>query len=170
MRLDSKIKDTSKIIMCNELEKAESYIGKRCYFGETLEDFIKLKKEFLGILVDIDKDDNEAPFEAHLKNLDVVPYFSYFIPCEFIDGKSLELYRPYKLVSELPFKVGNSIYLKEKNSNIEIDCVCTSVMSEGDEIRLISFGTKSYSTQELFENYNWKSCLLYDFEPLGIKV
>ena len=80
-----------------------------------------------------------------------------------------KILRPYTL-EELPIKVCDIIYLKNKNSEIIERCLCISISSEGNQIKSITLGVNSYSIQELFEKYVWRHSDLWDFQPFGVEV
>ena len=78
-------------------------------------------------------------------------------------------FRPYSSVKELPFTVGDIMFIKDKESPTINKCICSNIACINDTISLITLGTTAYSVQELFENYRWKFTETGDWKPFGEK-
>lgn len=91
MKLDTRVKTGKKPFTMFETSEAQQYIGTRCYFADSLEDFIDFEcgdlDNKIGILVDV-KDNEECPFIAILDYPDMywrLPFF-FCLPCSFVQS------------------------------------------------------------------------------------
>ena len=161
MRLDKRIKDFKVLTPFSTMKEIEPYIGKECYFADHLADFKSLeqycKKAVLDRCIFGDYNENRYPFRIN-DNTEDVDDFGFCLPCDFIKEVSEEKplkYRPYT-VKELPFTVGDIMFIKDKESPTINKCICSCITTINDTISLITLGTVQYSVYELFENYRWK--------------
>lgn len=160
MKLDPRIeKDT---LIYTPISYANINLNENGYFANDIKAFSDLDNCKYGELVYCDLD-LDYPY---LRRADMNRY-AFYIPESSLKPVEKK-YRPYTL-DELPIKVCDIIYLKNKNSEIIERCLCISISSEGNQIKLITLGINSYSIQELFENYVWRHSDLWDFQPFGVE-
>ena len=68
------------------------------------------------------------------------------------------------------FLVGDILFIKDKESQEFEKCICSSISyRKNDSVSLISLGTTTYSTQELFEDYEWRFTETGDWKPFGVE-
>ena len=177
MKLDPRIKDISKILLRNEMDKAKKYVGTKCYFGNDLVDFIDIDNEcFLGTLTNVDELDDIEPYEGKIERVDVEPYFSYLLPAEFIEKEKpkKEKYVPFETLNDLSdYKIhlGGVIQLRPLDApDIQHSTIVTNISFEcnSGEIILITLGADTYSLDTLCNNYLIK--LDNKWVPFGKKV
>ena len=167
MILDYRITDEDFI--CMPFSKtANQYIGDEGYFADNLSDFSNLDTCRSGMLVGVETKLDHPYYCRGVSNSGVIinGNFSFFLPG--IAVMKEKKFRPYTF-EELPIKVCDTIYLKNKNNGIVERCLCISISAEDNQIKSIAFGLNSYSIQELFENYVWRYSDLWDFEPFGVE-
>ena len=132
------------------------------WFSNILEDFTNLDnhtvyfRELTGIKNSV------YPFETK------EGYFKYFLP-ECMVKEHKKTLRAYNSVKELPFTVGDIMFIKDKESPTINKCICSNITCINDSISLITLGTTAYSVQELFENYEWRFTETGDWKPFGEK-
>jgi hypothetical protein len=165
MKLDKRLKISP--FNCFDSKRARRFIDKMGYFSNNLGDFSDLTKCKFGTLGSIHDVYSTAFSYNVFRRKEDGAYYEYFIPESFLKPKEKK-FRPYTL-EELPIKVCDIIYLKNKNSEIIERCLCISISSEGNQIKSITLGVNSYSIQELFENYVWRHSDLWDFQPFGVE-
>ena len=140
MELDKRIINNCHPYDCfSNTEEVSQYSNG--WFSNNLEDFTNLDNIKFGPLTGTK--DSDYPFQTDDGN------FKYFLP--YCMAKIVYVnFRPYQSVKELPFTVGDVLFLK-------------------DSISLITLGTTAYSVQELFENYRWRFTETGDWKPFGEK-
>lgn len=160
MRVDNRF----KIIpyCCFNADLCEDYIGQKGYFENDIEDFKCMDLCKYGTLEKIYCDQAE-PFQMKELRKD----YKFFIPEFFVIPKEKQ-FRPYT-AEELPIKVCDKIFLKNKNSGTIEECLCINILDEDNQIKSIALGVNSYSIQELFENYVWRASYFSDFKPFGVE-
>lgn len=166
MILDYRITDDSFI--CLPYSKyANQYIGDEGYFADNLSDFSNLDTCRSGMLVGVETK-LDHPYYCGVSDGGVIinGNFSFFLPG--IAVMKEKKFRPYTF-EELPIKVCDKIFLKNKNSGTIEECLCISILDEDNQIKSIAFGVNSYSIQELFENYVWRASYFSDFKPFGVE-
>ena len=165
LELDKRIESLSDIFNFSDVENAKQFIEQKGYFTNTIYFFKNIQSCKYGTLTYV----YSTAFSYNVfRRKEDGAYYEYFIPESFLKSKEKK-FRPYTL-EELPIKVCDIIYLKNKNSEIIERCLCISISSEGNQIKLITLGVNSYSIQELFENYVWRHSDLWDFQPFGVAV
>ena len=166
MILDYRITDEDFICMPYS-KTADQYIGQEGYFADKLSDFSNLDTCRSGMLAGVETK-ADHPYYCAVSDGGVIinGNFSFFLP-EIAVMKEKK-FRPYTF-EELPIKVCDTIYLKNKSTGIIETCLCISILDEGNQIKSIAFGLNSYSIQELFENYVWRYSDLWDFQPFGVE-
>lgn len=177
MKLDPRIKDISKILLRNEMDKAKKYVRTKCYFGNDLVDFIDIDNEcFLGTLTNVDELDDIEPYEGKIERVDVEPYFSYLLPAEFVEEEKPKenKYVPFETLNDLrdyKIRIGDPIQLKHKEyPDIQHSTIVTNISFEcnSEEIILITLGADTYSLDTLCNNYLIK--LDNKWVPFGKRV
>ena len=99
--------------------------------------------------------------------------FIYFIPkskAVFVEEETKK-YRPYRVLTELPFTIGNIIRYREKQSCNEYKGMVIEIEYQKDcpyEVNNIILGGVNVTPQELFDNYELldKDC---QYKPFGIE-
>ena len=177
MKLDSRIKDISKILLRNETDEAKKYIGTKCYFGHDLVDFIDIDNEcFLGTLINVDISDDIEPYEGKIKRSDMEPYFSYLLPAKFVEEEKPKenKYVPFETLNDLrdyKIHIGDVIQLRPLDApDIQHSTIVTNIYFEcnSEEIILITLGADTYSLDTLCNNYLIK--LDNEWVPFGKRV
>lgn len=132
---------------------------------------------FTNVLEDFTNLDNNTVYFRELKGVkkSAYPfetkegYFKYFLP-ECMVKEDKKALRAYDSVKDLPFTVGDILFIKDKESQEIEKCTCSSVLyGKNDNISLISLGTTTYSVQELFEDYEWRFTETGDWKPFGVE-
>lgn len=167
IELDKRIPNKNCIFTCFDKECAKPYMGKQGYFTNRYRNFSNLKNCTKGILTAIADDSIGDSYCANRY------FFTFFIPEECLKPEEEEKLKPYSLLVQLPFTIGDVILLRGKNefSTVE-ECACTSISIASDNtISFISFGTTTYTPKELLEDYEWKSARLEStaFISFGVK-
>ena len=135
----------------------------RGWFSNNLEDFTNLDnntvyfRELKGIK------NSAYPFETK------EGYFKYFLP-ECMVKENKKALRAYNSIKELPFTVGDILFIKDKETQDIEKCICSSISyGKNDSVSLISLGTTTYSVQELFEDYEWRFTETGDWKSFGVE-
>ena len=126
LKLDKKIESLSDIFNFSDVEKAKQFIEQKGYFTNNiyfLENIQQLCQ--YGTLTYVYS--TAFAYNTFRRKEDGA-YYEYFIPESFLKPKEKK-FRPYTL-EELPIKVCDIIYLKNKNSEIIERCLCISISSE----------------------------------------
>ena len=188
MNLDKRIKTQLDILSCFNIEKAKSFIGQKGYFGGSLSDFSKVQSCYYDILVDVR--DNDSPFKDNrnchwelfipesrlleIKKKEFRPYTLEEFQSRLLKDKKKE-FRPYTLQEfKSKFLVGQSIMFRKKG---EEGCEVYSLLGgyrhdqcKGQTITYIYIGYRTYTLEELFEEYEWsKSVDSDEFKPFGVE-
>lgn len=134
MKLDKKVKENAIIGHCFNAEELKQYIGKECYFTDTLEDFSDLINPFEGVLKAVSPDAVDCYVAEAKVNGDPAEFsYAFCLPAVFVEEKPVEKkYRPYTLEEFL-------------NEGFEI-------LNEGFEI--VVFREKGNSLTEYHVRYN----------------
>ena len=161
LELDKRIISNARPYDCfSNAEEVSQY--SKGWFSNILEDFTNLDnhtvyfRELTGIKNSV------YPFETK------EGYFKYFLP-ECMVKEHKKTLRAYNSVKELPFTVGDIMFIKDKESPTINKCICSNITCINDSISLITLGTTAYSVQELFENYEWRFTETGDWKPFGEK-
>ena len=162
MKFDKRISSDLRDVYTLYCRNNDNLLGIEVYASNDIDDFNDLDRCKKGKVDYID------PVHGYAVKIDSenTCFFNFVIPAMCVKEKTL---RPYTL-EELPIKVCDIIYLKNKNSEIIERCLCISISSEGNQIKSITLGVNSYSIQELFEKYVWRHSDLWDFQPFGVAV
>ena len=126
-----------------------------------LEDFTNLDNDTIIFDTLTEVKNSNYPFMAEKG------FYKFFLPECMV--KVQKKFRPYSSVKELPFTVGDIMFIKDKESPTINKCICSNIACINDSISLITLGTTAYSVQELFENYRWKFTETGDWKPFGEK-
>ena len=158
---DKRIKDPTKILTPFS-SGMEDYYGKECYCTDDLYDFRDLKVCTVDTLVDRPIINKEYQFATENGR------FKYCLPSEFVEKSIKKQLRPFKTAKELPFTVGDILFLKDKESPTINKCICSNITCIDDRISLITLGTTVYSVYELFEKYRWKFTETGEWKQFGV--
>lgn len=189
MNLDKRIIKGKKPLTRLDVEEAVKFIGKECYFCDSLDSFEYLD-EFKDKLIDaggyyVDRYKgkllgifaNDARYVVDEYNL--YSRFDYCLPCEWV--KTEKKYRPYSLNEFLDnHEVGDKITFRLKLEEQPEDFIRHKVMFCGYQIvtgkadtpgeGFINLGGTLVSLQTLFEDYETPNNYLYPevWEPFGV--
>lgn len=164
MKLDKRIKD-NRIGDCFTTEEFTEYLKQPCYFANSIDEFKDLKSCKYANLVLIAQDRASAYYTA----LNDADSWKFCLPAAFVEPESKQkTLRPFITVKELPFTVGDRVYICTKDSeNIE-KCLCTSIVSNNDEIIQIDLGSITYEPFDLFKHFKYKTIETGKFKPFGV--
>ena len=162
LELDDRIINNAHPYDCfSNAEEVSQY--SKGWFTNILEDFTNLDnhtvyfRELTGIKNSV------YPFETK------EGYFKFFLP-ECMVKEHKKTLRAYNSVKELPFTVGDTLFIKDKESQEFEKCTCSSISyRKNDSVSLISLGTTTYSVQELLEDYEWRFTETGDWKPFGVE-
>ena len=162
MELDKRIINKSHPYNCFETAYVKHLINKKGWFSNNLEDYANLESSKIIFKTLTAINDTSEPFQNEDGN------FKYFLP-EYMARIVYVKFRPYSSVKELPFTVGDVLFIKDKESPTINKCICSNITCINDSISLITLGTTAYSVRELFENYRWRFTETGDWKPFGEK-
>ena len=131
------------------------------WFTNFLEDFTNLDNDTIIFDTLTEVKNSNYPFMAEKG------FYKFFLPECMV--KVQKKFRSYSSVKELPFTVGDIMFIKDKESPTINKCICSNIACINDSISLITLGTTAYSVQERFENYRWKFTETGDWKPFGEK-
>ena len=164
MKLDKRIKD-NRIGDCFSTAEFTQYLTQPCYFANSVDEFKDLKSCKYANLVLIAQDRASAYYTA----LNDADSWKFCLPAAFVEPKSEQkTLRPFRTVKDLPFTVGDRVYICTKDSeNIE-KCLCTSIVSNNDELIQIDLGSTTYELHDLFKHFKYKTIETGKFKPFGV--
>lgn len=168
MKLDKRIKD-NRIGDCFSTEEFTEYLTQPCYFANNIDEFKDLKLCKYANLVFIAQDRASAYYTA-LNDADSwKDSWKFCLPAAYVEPESEpKTLRPFRTVKELPFTVGDSLYICTKNSETVEKCLCTSIVSNNDEIIQIDLGSTTYEPQILCKHLKYKEIETGKFKPFGV--
>ena len=160
LELDKRIISNAHPYDCfSNAEEVSQY--SKGWFTNFLEDFTNLDNDTIIFDTLTEVKNSNYPFMAEKG------FYKFFLPECMV--KVQKKFRPYSSVKELPFTVGDIMFIKDKESPTINKCICSNIACINDSISLITLGTTAYSVQELFENYQWKFTETGDWKPFGEK-
>ena len=160
LELDKRIISNAHPYDCfSNAEEVSQY--SKGWFTNFLEDFTNLDNDTIIFDTLTEVKNSNYPFMAEKG------FYKFFLPECMV--KVQKKFRPYSSVKELPFTVGDIMFIKDKESPTINKCICSNIACINDSISLITLGTTAYSVQELFENYRWKFTETGDWKPFGEK-
>ena len=160
LELDKRIISNAHPYDCfSNAEEVSQY--SKGWFTNFLEDFTNLDNDTIIFDTLTEVKNSNYPFMAEKG------FYKFFLPECMV--KVYKKYRPYNSIKELPFTVGDILFIKDKESPTIEKCICSNITCIDDTISLITLGTTAYSVQELFENYRWKFTETGDWKPFGEK-
>ena len=165
MKLDKRIKD-NRIGDCFSTAEFTQYLTQPCYFANNIDEFKDLKLCKYANLVLIAQDRASAYYTA----LNDADSWKFCLPAAYVepDSSKQKTLRPFRTVKDLPFTVGDSLYICTKDSeNIE-KCLCTSIVSNNDELIQIDLGSTTYELHDLFKHFKYKTIETGKFKPFGV--
>ena len=164
MKLDKRIKD-NRIGDCFSTAEFTQYLTQPCYFANSVDEFKDLKSCKYANLVLIAQDRASAYYTA----LNDADSWKFCLPAAFVEPKSEQkTLRPFRTVKDLPFTVGDSLYICTKDSENVEKCLCTSIVSNNDEIIQIDLGSTTYEPLDLFKHFKYKTIETGKFKPFGV--
>lgn len=188
MNLDKRIIKGKKPLTRLDAETAVKFLGKECYFSDSLDDFEYLdefKDKFIdaGYYADKYKGKLLGIFNTDARYIvdEDTPSvrFDYCLPCEWV--KTEKKYRPYSLNEFLDnHEIGDKITFRLKLEEQPEDFIRHKVMFCGYQIvtgksdtpgeGFINLGGTLVSLQTLFEDYETPNNYLYPevWEPFGV--
>ena len=164
MKLDKRIKD-NRIGDCFSTAEFTQYLTQPCYFANSVDEFKDLKSCKYANLVLIAQDRASAYCTA----LNDADSWKFCLPAAFVEPKSEQkILRPFRTVNELPFTVGDRLYICTKDSENVEKCLCTSIVSNNDELIQIDLGSTTYELHDLFKHFKYKTIETAKFKPFGV--
>lgn len=144
------------------------YTGKRGYFSD-YPDFADCEEDILiGVNVIAEAELVYYPFKKGSGAI-VADSFKYFCPEEYAVEKSEEpVFRPYKTLDELPFKIGDSVTFREKGDREQSMLICAGIVVNGPQLSLIHLGAHIFATEVLFEDYEYFNG--NEWVPFGVEA
>lgn len=167
MKLDLKVKENAIIGHCFNTGEMTKYIGKECYFVDSLDDFYNLTNLFKGVLKSVSPDAVECYLvESEINGTPAEFSYAFCLPAEFV--KEDKKYRPFTDTKEFfiktNFEEGDLIYVRSKSNNYEYHLLLIGWTNE--ELMLGSL--RIMSLNELFQKFE-----LWDgednFIPFGVE-
>ena len=168
MKLDKRIKD-NRIGDCFSTAEFTQYLTQPCYFANNIDEFKDLKLCKYANLVFIAQDRASAYYTA-LNDADSwKDSWKFCLPAAYVEPESEpKTLRPFRTVKDLPFTVGDRLYICTKDSETVEKCLCTSIVSNNDEIIQIDLGSTTYEPLDLFKHFKYKTIETGKFKPFGI--
>ena len=162
LELDDRIISNAHPYDCfSNAEEVSQY--SKGWFSNILEDFTNLDNDTIIFDTLTEVKNSNYPFMAEKG------FYKFFLP-ECMVKEHKKTLRAYNSVKELPFTVGDILFIKDKESQEFEKCICSSISyRKNDSVSLISLGTTTYSTQELFEDYEWRFTETGDWKPFGVE-
>lgn len=151
MKLDPRIKDGKKPLDCFDTEKAESYVGKECYFSndlftfEDISDKTNRKLIYKGPLLKVWPDGSD-PYETELQR-----FYAYCLPCEWVTKE--KKYRPYT-IEEFCNEGFEIIVFRERDyPSHESHVRYNGYRKYDNNVYEVILGNMSYTLSDLFEAF-----------------
>lgn len=169
MKLDKRIKD-NRIGDCFSTAEFTEYLTQPCYFANNIDEFKDLKLCKYANLVFIAQDRASAYYTA----LNDADSWKFCLPAAYVEpGSEQKTLRPFRTVKDLPFTVGDIVYICTKDSETVEKCLCTrivsnSTVSNNDEIIHIDLGSTTYEPQILLKHLKYKEIETGKFKPFGV--
>ena len=164
MKLDKRIKD-NRIGDCFSTAEFTQYLTQPCYFANSVDEFKDLKSCKYANLVLIAQDRASAYYTA----LNDADSWKFCLPAAYVEpGSKQKILRPFRTVNELPFTVGDRVYICTKDSENVEKCLCTSIVSNNDELIQIDLGSTTYEPLDLFKHFKYKTIETGKFKPFGV--
>lgn len=159
MELDSKILDGKKPLDCFTISVAKEFVGKECYFSDSLSDFARL-----SCFTDCPSEHRRIGTLLLVSETEVSPFYLsdlhsclYILPCEWVKPEEHEKkYRPYSLSEWIEqHEIGDIIHYRSKyGTELRHMYLGTRHKLESrNGYVLITLGDASYSLECLFEDY-----------------
>ena len=165
MELDKRIKEGKRPLTCFDIDKAEEYVGKKCYMSNEYDFFRDLDFTQQKILTGVE--DCEAPF-----HYDSDKQAEFCLPCDWVKEPEKK-YRPYTLAEWVDqHEIGEVIHFRNEHKREFCVMYTGYVIDNGEDIQdtrttgrimLINMG---YLLQELFERY--EICVNGEWKPFGV--
>lgn len=172
MKLDKRVKENALIGHYFNAEVLKQYIGKECYFTDSLEDFSDLTDSLKGVLKAVGPDAEECYLvESEINGQPADLHYTFCLPAEFVEEKK---YRPYTIKEfSDKFTVGFPIKFRQKGAvGYERYLILAGYWPEqrnGQILTHIYIGANPYTLDELFNAYEWQEHCTEDFKPFGVE-
>lgn len=99
----------------------------------------------------------------------VADSFKYFCPEECAVKKSEEPeFRPYKTLDEMPFKIGDTVTFRDKDTLVEHMVICVGTGVNNSRLAYIHLGAYSYEPEDLFGDFEWFNG--NEWVPFGVEA
>lgn len=153
----------SDLYMCGML-----HTGKKGYFSN-YPDFADCEEDILlGVNVIAEAELVYYPFKKGSGAI-IADSFKYFCPEECAVKKSEEpVFRPYKTLDDLPFKIGDSVTFREKGAKEQRMLICSGITVNGPQLAIIHLGAYVYYPDTLFEKYEYFNGK--EWVPFGVEA
>ena len=157
LELDDRIISKCRPYDCfSNAEEVSQY--SKGWFSNDLDYFTDLDNTTFDTLTGVKNSKTVYPFMTEKG------FYKFFLPeCMSIMSKK---FRAYDSVSEMPFQVGDILFIRDKETQDIEKCICSSISCVNNNIGL---GTTTYSVQELFEDYEWRFTETGDWKPFGVE-
>lgn len=134
------------------------HTGNKGYFSN-LPDFADCEEGILcGVNVvanvSYENEVNYYPFKK-VGKYPMPDVFRYFCPKVYAVEKEEPEFCPYKTLDELPFRVGDSVTFREKDSKEQRMLICSGITVNGPQLATIHLGAYIYYPETLFEGYEY---------------
>lgn len=165
MKLDPRIIEGRKPLICFDCEEAKHFIGRQGYFSDHVTDFADLDDTYgIAILGMVDDSNWNYPFMAAPGA--AVGKARYFLPAEWVQEKELQ-WRPYTLGEfiDMVGEVGDVVTYRFHDKNNTSQCEWTSLIIEIEDCQdsksetcqpKIYIGGCEFLLKELFEHYEYR--------------
>lgn len=171
MELDKRVKEGKRPLTCFDIDKAEEFVGKKCYISNEYDFFRNLDFTQQKILNGVE--DCEAPF-----HYDSGSQAEFCLPCDWVKDPEKK-YRPYTLAEWIDqHEIGEVIHFRNKDYKQEFYAkefyamYVGYVIDNGEDIQdtrttgRIMLMTWAHFLENLFEDYEIE--MNGEWKPFGV--
>ena len=167
MELDSRIIEGKKPLDCFDVSVAKEFIGKECYFSDSLSDFLRL-----SCFTDCPSEHRRIGTLRLVSEIEASPFYLsdlhsclYILPCEWVkEEKKESKYRPFtgiEFAEKFDLKLGGIIRLKHIITQYRYKTIFTGYRWNGDDFEVFLNGDwinmlTLLNTYEYDEDNEWK--------------
>ena len=157
MELDKRIKEGKRPLTCFDTEQAKEFLGKECYFSNSLSDYTDLnnvtaKRILYGV------SNTSIPYSSNPAGI-----YCYCLPCEWVKEPEKK-YREYKNLDEFfevtGLEIGDLIKLKFPGNNV------AELLIVGSCDNGLFIGIHKYTFKQLFEMV--EISISGEWQPFGV--
>ena len=167
MKLDSRIIEGKKPLDCFKVSVAKEFIGKECYFSDSLSDFSRL-----SCFADFPSEHRRVGTLRLVSETDVSPFYlsdlhscCYILPCEWVK-ESEKKYRAFTIKEfQQKYSVGSVFQIRQKQNRFTESVVQYTGYKVYEE--RIYLGITDFTLDELFENF--EKLVDGDWKPFGVE-